>query len=119
MTEQFRPPSSPDLADEEAIVDALDRDPETPAHQADIDPEAAVTEDETVTSADEVDDDQHPADEEREPGQVSEAVGLHPEDAGTPIRPSDATAGAPDGESGRADEGAAGPNGVPPEHRTA
>jgi hypothetical protein len=52
-------------------------------------------------------------------GQVSEVSGLGPtERAGDPIFPSDAVAGAPDGESGEADEGAAGPNGIPPEQAT-
>ena len=44
-------------------------------------------------------------------GQVSEVSGM----SGTPdaISPSDATAGAPEGESGHPDEGEAGPNAKP------
>ena len=41
-------------------------------------------------------------------GQVSEASNL--EDAGEPIQPDQAVAGAPDGESGEVQEGKAGPN---------
>ncbi|WP_345264585.1 hypothetical protein [Nocardioides nanhaiensis] len=50
-------------------------------------------------------------------GQVSEVGTLA--DAGEPIEPDQAVAGAPDGESGAADEGAAGPNAIPPENREA
>lgn len=47
-------------------------------------------------------------------GQVSEVAAMG--DASQPIDPSDATAGAPDGESGRPQEGAAGPDASPPEN---
>lgn len=48
-------------------------------------------------------------------GEVSEVSGMggEPEE----ISPQDATAGAPDGESGRADEGTAGPDAPPREGR--
>ena len=46
-----------------------------------------------------------------EGGQVSEVEGLEPAGgANDPISPEDATAGYPDGESGDAQEGTAGPN---------
>ena len=56
-------------------------------------------------------------DSEDASGQVSEVDSLA--GAGEPIEPDQAVAGAPDGESGRADEGAAGPNAIPPENREA
>ena len=59
----------------------------------------------------ESDDDQDSGADE---GQVSEVSGMDPADADTPIDPSDATAGAPDGEG--ADVGAAGPDAAPPEN---
>jgi len=52
--------------------------------------------------------------EEPQEGQVSEVSALD-EDGPTPISPADATAGAPDAESGEADEGTAGPD-APPRH---
>lgn len=51
-----------------------------------------------------------------EDGQVTEVGSLS--DAG-PIEPDQAVAGAPEGESGETDEGAAGPNAIPPENREA
>ncbi|WP_121255651.1 hypothetical protein [Nocardioides ferulae] len=49
--------------------------------------------------------------------QVSEVSGLEEtDDAQTPIAPEDATAGYPDGESGHAQEGTAGPNAAPRHH---
>ncbi|HWU21609.1 MAG TPA: hypothetical protein VN088_08790 [Nocardioides sp.] len=45
--------------------------------------------------------------------QVSEVSGMDPAEADTPIQPSDATAGSPDGESGEAQEGEAGPAAKP------
>lgn len=83
-------------ADVEAVVHEGDADEETQTHRHDVDPEA---------SADEADSE----------GQLSEVGALDPDLIGEPISPSDAVAGAPDGESGRADEGAAGPDGIPPE----
>ena len=50
-------------------------------------------------------------------GQVSEVSGMDPADAETPISPGDATAGAPEGESGRPDSGPAGPNAIPEENQ--
>jgi hypothetical protein len=47
-------------------------------------------------------------------GQVSEVAAMG--DASEPIDPSDATSGTPDGESGRPQEGAAGPDASPPEN---
>ena len=49
-----------------------------------------------------------------ESGQVSE-VGSLSDDGPQPIQPEDATAGAPDAESGSAEEGTAGPD-APPRH---
>lgn len=54
--------------------------------------------------------DEEPREDE---GQVSEVSGMDPADADTPIQPSDATAGSPDGESGEAQEGEAGPAAKP------
>ena len=51
------------------------------------------------------------SDEEPNDGQVSEAESLRGRP--DPISPEDATAGNPTGESGEADEGAAGPNAAP------
>lgn len=50
-------------------------------------------------------------------GEVSEVSGLDPADAETPIQPSDATAGSPEAESGRPDEGEAGPDAAPEENQ--
>ncbi|MER7557458.1 hypothetical protein ABTZ46_10985 [Nocardioides sp. NPDC126508] len=52
-----------------------------------------------------------------ETGQVSEAENLDEGDSGTPIAPSDATAGYPRSESGRPDTQGAGPSEAPPENR--
>lgn len=62
------------------------------------------------------DDDPRPTSPQREeiPGQVSEVTRLGETD--DPIYPEDATAGAPDGEAGRAEEGEAGPDAVPRAH---
>ena len=57
-------------------------------------------------------DEQSPPDEQS--GQVSE-VGSLADEGPQPIQPEDATAGAPDAESGRAEEGTAGPD-APPRH---
>jgi hypothetical protein len=60
-------------------------------------------------------------DDEREDGQVSEVASLgSPADADDPITPGDATAGYPfeEAESGRPDEGTAGPNAAPRHGRT-
>ena len=46
-------------------------------------------------------------------GQVSETENLAATDPDTPIQPDQAVAGAPDAESGDADEGTAGPNARP------
>ena len=43
-------------------------------------------------------------------GQLSEVVRLDPAEADVPIQPDQAVAGSPDGESGRPQEGRAGPN---------
>ena len=48
------------------------------------------------------------------PGQVSEVSGMSGEPE--PISPSDATAGSPEGESGRPQEGEAGPDARPAEN---
>lgn len=56
--------------------------------------------------------DGHQHDDEQE-GQVSEVSGMDPADADTPIAPDQATAGYPDSESGKPEEGEAGPNAVP------
>ena len=48
-------------------------------------------------------------------GQISEVQRLDPADADTPIQPDQATAGSPEGESGTAQEGTAGPD-APPRH---
>ena len=53
-------------------------------------------------------------DSKAEQGQVSEVSGMGGEPE--PISPSDATAGAPQGESGEAQEGEAGPNAKPGEN---
>jgi hypothetical protein len=50
-------------------------------------------------------------------GQVSEVSGMNPADSETPIDPSDATAGTPEGESGGPDEGATGPDAAPEENQ--
>jgi hypothetical protein len=50
-------------------------------------------------------------------GQVSEVSAMDPADADTPIADDQATAGYPDSESGRPDEGEAGPNAVPDDNR--
>lgn len=52
-----------------------------------------------------------------EDSQVSEVSGMDPGDSETPIDPADATAGTPEGESGRPDEGEAGPDAAPEENR--
>ena len=57
--------------------------------------------------------------EEEQQGQVSEVSGMDPEDADTPLQPSDATAGSPEAESGEAQEGEAGPDAVPEDNRRA
>ena len=56
--------------------------------------------------------------ERKEDGQISEVGAL--EGSGEPITPGDATAGYPfeEGESGRPDEGTAGPNAAPRHGRT-
>ncbi|WP_426244837.1 hypothetical protein [Nocardioides sp. LHG3406-4] len=59
-------------------------------------------------------DDPSAADDTAAGGQVSEVSGLDP-DGPDPISPSDATAGSPDAESGRPQEGTAGPD-APPRH---
>lgn len=82
--------------DLEAIVHQGHADEETQTHQHDVDPEA---------SADEADSE----------GQLSEVGALDPDLRDEPIDPSDAVAGAPDGESGEVDEGPTGPDGIPPE----
>ncbi len=46
-------------------------------------------------------------------GQVSEVSGMAAAGAGEPIMPDQATAGAPDAESGEVQEGEPGPNAVP------
>lgn len=51
---------------------------------------------------------------EENPGEVSEVTRLGETD--DPIYPEDATAGAPDGESGRPEEAEAGPDAVPRPH---
>lgn len=53
------------------------------------------------------------SEQDQEKGQVSEVAGLDPAGADEPISPQDATAGAPEGESGEAQEGTAGPNAAP------
>jgi len=58
----------------------------------------------------------NPQDEQDE-GQVSEVSRLDPDDKDTPIAGEDATAGYPDSESGKPDEGAAGPEASQPENR--
>jgi hypothetical protein len=50
-------------------------------------------------------------------GQVSEVGRLDPDDAGTPIQPSDSTAGYPESESGDPDTRGTGPDAAPPENR--
>lgn len=50
------------------------------------------------------------SEEKPEDGQLSEVVRLDPEEADLPIFPDQAVAGSPEGESGRPDEGRAGPN---------
>lgn len=50
-------------------------------------------------------------------GQASEVSGMDPADSETPIDPSDATAGTPEGESGGPDEGEAGPDAAPEENQ--
>jgi hypothetical protein len=52
---------------------------------------------------------------DREKGEVSEVASAEGVDPADPIAPEDATAGYPDGESGAADEGTAGPD-APPRH---
>lgn len=60
----------------------------------------------------------NPRDEqEQDQGQVSDVSGMDPAESDTPISPEESTAGAPDGESGEADEGAAGPEASPHENR--
>jgi hypothetical protein len=56
------------------------------------------------------------ANREESAGQRSEVGRLDPDDAGTPISPSDATAGYPDSESGAPDTRGAGPNAAPPDN---
>ena len=51
--------------------------------------------------------------EQPEDGQVSEVQRLDPAEADSPIQPDQATAGYPEGESGHAQEGTAGPNAAP------
>jgi hypothetical protein len=51
-------------------------------------------------------------------GQVSEVGRLDDGDSGTPIQPSDSTAGYPDSESGDPDTRGAGPDAAPPENRS-
>jgi hypothetical protein len=55
--------------------------------------------------------------QDEQDGQVSEVSGMDPADSETPIDPSDATAGTPDGESGSPDEGEAGPDAAPEENQ--
>lgn len=93
---EFNLDQNPD--DVEAVVHEGDADEETQTHRHDLDPEAV-------------------ADEADAEGQLSEVGALDPALMEEPISPADAVAGAPDGESGEADEGAAGPNGIPPEFR--
>ncbi|MEU6136972.1 hypothetical protein [Nocardioides sp. NPDC047086] len=52
-----------------------------------------------------------------ETGQVSEAENLDADESGTPIAPSDATAGYPRSESGSPDTQGSGPGEAPPENR--
>ena len=54
---------------------------------------------------------------ENDEGQVSEVSGMDPAEADTPIDPSDATAGTPEGEAGEPDEGEAGPDASPEENQ--
>lgn len=49
-------------------------------------------------------------------GQVSEVSGMDPAEADDAISPGDATAGAPEGESGTPDSGPAGPDAIPPQN---
>jgi hypothetical protein len=48
--------------------------------------------------------------DKQDQGQVSEVSGMAAAGAGEPIAPDQATAGAPDAESGEVQEGTAGPN---------
>jgi hypothetical protein len=52
-------------------------------------------------------------DHDGQEGQVSEVASMDPAAADTPISDDQAVAGYPDSESGRPDEGEAGPNAVP------
>jgi len=55
----------------------------------------------------------HDTDQDGQGGQVSEVASLDPAAAGTPISDDQAVAGYPASESGRPQEGEAGPNAVP------
>ena len=57
----------------------------------------------------------HEQDSDQEDGQLSEASSFDREQGPEPITPEDATAGAPDAESGEPDEGTTGPD-APPRH---
>lgn len=51
--------------------------------------------------------------DDQQEGQVSEVSGMDPADADTPIAPDQATAGYPESESGKPEEGEAGPDAIP------